>query len=69
MPGTCQKLSSYFSTPAIPRRCFAEDSETLVIVAASTMTDMFGATFRLCYYGERCEHIGHPVLTTSGHSL
>ena len=50
--GPCQKLRSYFSTPALPRRCFAEDSETLVIVAASTMTDMFGATFGPYYYGE-----------------
>ena len=32
--------------------CFAEDSETLVIVAASTMTDMFGATFGPYYYEE-----------------
>ena len=31
---------------------FAEDSETLVDVAASTMNDMFGARFRPYLYGE-----------------
>ena len=35
-----------YSAPPHPLLYFAEDSETLVDVAASTMTDMFGARFR-----------------------
>ena len=41
-----------FDSRHTPPVLLAEDSETLVIVAASTMTDMFGATFRPYYYGE-----------------